>query len=133
MSHQSIVLALSFPLSIIMTVVWISRHRKKAKAERMKSNEGARSGGYTSAQMWGIVGIVFFLLPLLFGICLNLARGAMILGAFLLRLVPLPQCVELVLWIVIVSSAFFMALAGTYYLVDMVWPKKNGAETASSA
>jgi Ca2+/Na+ antiporter len=122
MKTSSGVVALSLLLSLILFLVWLFRRRVKIKEERAVELE--KSGSYTTAQVFGIIGIFVFMLPIFYIVMSNLAKGVLFLLFFLFGLIPFPKLIRSLLEFIAGTSVNFIVLTGTYLLCEFIWPQK---------
>jgi len=125
-SHQLTGL-ISLISAVILTIVWVIKRRRTRAAKDDEAGQGADATGgqYTTGQLLGIVGIILFLGPIFLAVSLNLARGGMILFAFLFKALHLPQPIETALLTLCSVAATFTALSFSYLLCEAVWPEKR--------
>ena len=85
---------------------------------------------FTAYQKLAMIGIIIFMLPLLFMIVSNLGRGMLILFSFIFQALHFPTIVTTFLIYIVITCAFTFTLCVTYYLCELLWPKrvyKNGS------
>ena len=117
------VVAISLLLSIVLFLVWLFRRRVKLKEERTVKLE--KSASYTTAQVFGIIGIFIFMLPIFYIVMSNLAKGALFLFFFLFGLIPFPKLIRSLLELIAGTGVNFMVFTGTYLLCEFIWPQKT--------
>lgn len=106
--------------ALILFFRW--RHNRiKSKKSASKSTEPS----YSTAQLFGIAGIILFLLPFLFTSMSYLARGTLLLMFFIFNFFPLSGWVRILFHSIAIASCYFMMFAGTYFICEQIWPKKN--------
>ena len=113
---------------IVCFVVWLVRKWKQRPA-KAKSRTLAP---YTGIQLLGILGILFFLMPLFLVVLSNLFRAGAMLFAFILGFLPLPSAVESFLHGGMLSFIAICLIVGMSYLCKMLWPKRAELKDNSS-
>ncbi len=115
-------MTLCFAAAIIFSIVlifwWRSKRRNKIDSIQSINTK------YTGLQKLGMICIIVFLVPIFFLIFSYIAKGAVILFIFLFQLIRIPESVILPLLYIIYTATIIMALFGTYYTCEFIWPKK---------
>lgn len=109
-----------FALTTLLSVIWLI-HRKKSK-EKPKITPTEE---YTTAQKFGILGILVFLFPILLIVLFELSRGILILIIFLLRLLHLPDQFVSVSISIIYGILFSLSFVLLFPIGKYIWPKKK--------
>jgi len=127
MESQQATSLISLVAGALLTVVWVIKRRRVRRARGDATGQGAdaKAGQFTSGQVVGIVSIILLLVPIFLAVSLNLARGGLILLAFLFRALHLPQPIETALLTLCSVAATFTALSFSYLLCEAVWPEKE--------
>lgn len=108
----------------LLAILWIFKRR----SDRKKGLVHASKGRYSTLQIFGIVGILFFLLPIFYTAISYLNKGALILILFVFGLVHVPKLLVTLIMYVLIPAAFFINIAGSYMLCEYIWPKKEGKD-----
>ena len=109
---------IGFILAIGFSIFWIIQRRKKRKREQHKSN-------YSAVQIFGIVGILLFLLPIFFLVISNLLRGILFISFLIFRFLHFPDILVNVLMYILLPVSFFIMIIGTYLICEFIWPQKT--------
>ena len=110
----------------ILAVILIFKHRKAARVRSKTCRSSDRSSGYTSNQQLEIFGILFFLLPVSLVVSSTLAKGIIILGGFVLALLPPITIVQSPAMAAVAAGGGFITFYFPYYLCALVWPRRPG-------
>lgn len=119
---------LILPLALILFIIWIVRRRKK-RIEEIKANRLIKRP-YTTNQIFGIVGILIFLLPIFWIVGVMLQKGLLFLFILLFGWIKLPIILTTLKAIFIVSTSFLL-FACVYLVCELIWPKRYVAEANS--
>ncbi len=110
----------SFFVGLILALVWTGRRIYLRR--RRRPLEGNGPGSTSPGEVGWAVAISVFLFPILILAALYLARGSLILFAFLLEPFPLPGLLGLGIWAILATSASFMAFSFTFFVIERIWP-----------
>lgn len=114
------IIPIALLLSFILFIVWVIRRRIKIRALKNKDFKGS----FSALQIFGIIGIIVFMLPLFFIVASYLARGVVFILFFLFSLFHFPETIKLIFQCITYTGMLFGTFAGTYYLCEKIWPKK---------
>ncbi len=104
----------------IGTFCWI----KKIRIKRRKNIQPG--GKYSNSQIFGIIGIVVFLIPLFFVVISTLVRGAFFLLSMVSNLIQMPNSITAVIMNFLYPfSGILFTITGAYYFCSLVWPVKR--------
>ena len=112
---------LIFPLALIFFIVWIVRRRKK-RNEEIKAN-GLVKKPYTTSQIFGIIGILVFMLPISWIVVVMLQKGLYLLFILLFGWIKL-QIISIILKTIFFVFTLFLMFAGVYFVCEFIWPKR---------
>ena len=112
---------LIFPLALIFFIVWIVRRRKK-RNEKIKAN-GLVKKPYTTSQIFGIIGILVFMLPISWIVVVMLQKGLYLLFILLFGWIKL-QIISIILKTIFFVFTLFLMFAGVYFVCEFIWPKR---------
>ena len=113
---------LIFLLAILFTIVWIIRRRKIRRKEIKAKNLEKRP--YTTLQIFGIIGILVFILPIFWAVGAMLQKGLYILAILLFGWVELPKTISMIPKTIYFLSTMFLLFSGVYHVCEMMWPKR---------
>ena len=119
---------LIFPLALIFFIVWIVRRRKK-RNEKIKAN-GLVKKPYTTSQIFGIIGILVFMLPISWIVVVMLQKGLYLLFILLFGWIKL-QIISTILKTIFFVSTTFLMFTGVYLVCEFIWPNRYLAEIKS--
>ena len=112
---------LILPLALTFFIIWIVRRRKKRNAE-IKAN-GLVKKPYTTSQIFGIIGILVFMLPISWIVVIMLQKGLYLLFILLFGWVKLAVIIIPMKAIFFVSTTFLL-FASVYLVCEFMWPKR---------
>lgn len=120
----------SFPINsvielfipIILVIIWVVRRRK---IKRKYSETDREKTKYTTIQIFGIIGILFFLLPIFWIVASALIKGIYILIILLIGWIELPTSVSTILKSITKGILMFLSFSGIYLICELLWPKRN--------
>ncbi len=124
-SGEPIVAMISWALFFILAIAWIIRRRIIRERQRSGLNANHR---YTKTQIFGIAGIILFLMPIFLVIFSNLLRGLMISILIVFRALQLPEYIISVLASILVPFLYILMFVALYLFVEFVWPKRKVLE-----
>jgi ABC-type Fe3+ transport system permease subunit len=116
------VLLISFALSICISVLWIVRRHKVRNREK---SESLKKGSYSAGQIFGIICIILFLIPIFLVVFSNLIKGIMILILMLFQFVKLPEQINSLAVSIILPCLYSLMFLTIYILSVFIWPKKK--------
>lgn len=119
-----------FLLALILFFGWIVRRRKNRRREIEAKKLEKRP--YTTSQIFGIIGILIFILPIFWAVVVMLQKGLFLLFILLFGWIE-SQLVNIVIkTIFLVFTSFFMFL-GVYLICELMWPKRYLEKIKSAA
>jgi hypothetical protein len=95
---------------------------KENSQERYRSQE-VRKKPYTIAQVFGIIGILFFILPVFRAVGIMLQKGLYFLAILFSGWIALPKTISIIIKTTFFVSTFFL-FSGVYLVCEMIWPKR---------
>ncbi len=110
-------------IAVGLSIYWIMKRRKKQKS--LQDPQSLNQGSYSDAQKLGIVGLILFIIPVMFIFNSYIMMG---IGTFLLtifRLINLPDFIVHGVMYVVIPMSYFVAIIGTYWITEFIWPKKS--------
>jgi len=111
-----------FPLTILFFIAWIIRRRiirrKRIIVDKLEKRP------YTISQIFGIIGILFFILPIFYVVGVMLQRGLYILYILLFGSVKSPNTVDMTIKTIFYVLTTFLIYTGVYIVCEMMWPKR---------
>ena len=123
-SHPIIPPVMSLPillLALTFFIIWIVRRRKKRNEEINAS--GLVKKPYTTSQIFGIIGILVFMLPISWIVVVMLQKGLYLLFILFFGWIKL-QIISTILKSIFFVSTFFLMFAGIYLVCEFIWPKR---------
>ena len=115
---------LFFPLGLLFFIAWIIR-RRKIRKKKIEVNKLTLKKPYTTSQIFGIIGILIFILPIFLSVGSILQKGLYILVLLLFVLIEFPNTVAIILKTLYFVSTTFCLFSGVYLVCEMMWPKRN--------
>ena len=111
---------LGFCISLCASFLWIYRRRKKNNLNRTKAQ-----GSYTTTQIFGILGIIFFMFPMFWTIITQLVKGIFVLLILLCGFLHFPDTLESIVIFLYQMASIFFTIIGSYLVCEFMWPKKH--------
>jgi len=111
-----------FPLTILFFIAWIIRRRIIRRKGIIVDKLEKRP--YTISQIFGIIGILFFILPIFYVVGVMLQRGLYILYILLFGSVKSPNTVDMTIKTIFYVLTTFLIYTGVYIVCEMMWPKR---------
>ncbi len=109
-----------FALTTIISIIWLIRKNKRKGKQEITATEK-----YTTAQIFGMFGIIVFLLPIFLTVLFELTRGVLILLIFIFRVIHLPDQLLSVIISIIYGILFSLSLILLFPIGKYIWPKKK--------
>ena len=119
---------LVFISTLVLFIVWIIRRRKKLK-EEIKNNRLAKKP-YNTSQIFAIIGILVFLVPIFWVIGVMLQKGLIFLFILFFGWISSPTII-IVLKTIFLISTLFLLFTGVYLVCELVWPNRYVSERKS--
>ena len=119
---------LLFLLAITFFIILIVRRRKKRREEIWTN--GLVKRPYTTSQIFGIIGILVFILPIFWAVGVMLQKGLLLLFILFFGWITIPIINTILKSIFLVSTCFFL-FAGVYLVCEFLWPNRYVAEIKS--
>jgi hypothetical protein len=113
---------LVFFLSIIASIAMIVIRRKKIKNHIIYNN--LEKTNYSKSQLFGIVGIIFFIFPIFWIVGVMLQKGAFVLLILILGIFNPPAIVSMIAKSVVMFTTMVFLFLGVYIVCDFMWPNR---------
>ena len=113
---------LIFFLAILFTIVWIIRRRKIRREEIKAKNLEKRP--YNTLQVFGMIGIIVFILPIFWAVGVMLQKGLYILAILLFGWIGLPNTISIIAKSIFFLSTYFLLFYGVFFVCEFMWPKR---------
>jgi hypothetical protein len=117
-SFEPMVAVISSALFFMVSIYWLIRRRIYLKRRRTR-------GKYSKTQIFGIVGILLFLIPIFVIVLSNLVRGIMVLMLLAFSFLQLPNQFISVAISILIPGLYSLLFIGLYLIGEFVWPKKE--------
>ena len=112
------------PLALLFFIAWII-WRRKIRRKKIKVNKLTLKKPYTTIQIFGIIGILLFILPIFWSVGVMLQKGLYLLIIFFIGWIGLPETVVMVIKTIYFVSTWFCLFSGVYLVCEMMWPKRT--------
>jgi hypothetical protein len=110
------------PLLVIpFFILWLVRRRKKRREEILTNKLVKRP--YTTIQIFGIIGILVFIVPIFWAVGVMLQKGLLLLFILFFSWIRLPIIIT-ILKEILVASTLFLLIAGVYLVCEFIWPNR---------
>ncbi len=119
---------LILPFALTFFIVWIVRRRIKRNKD-IKVNWLVKKP-YATSQIFGIIGILVFMLPISWIVVVMLQKGLYILFILLFGWIKLQIIATIIKTLFFVSTTFLM-FTGVYLVCEFIWPNRYLAEIKS--
>jgi len=109
-------------LTILFFITWIIRRRiirrKRIKVDKLEKRQ------YTTSQIFGIIGILIFILPIFYVVGVMLQKGLYVLYILLFGWVEFPNTVGMTIKTIFFVLTTFLLYTGVYVVCEMMWPNR---------
>lgn len=118
-----LIYAIGMIIAVGLSIYWIIKRRKKQKG--LQDPQALSQGSYSGAQKLGIVGLILFIIPVIFIFNSYIMMGIGTLLLIIFRLISLPDIIVHGLMYVVVPMSYCVAIIGTYWICEFIWPQKS--------
>jgi len=115
-------------LALTFFIVWIVRRRKKRR-EAIRANRLVKKP-YATSQIFGIIGILVFILPIFWAVGVMLQKGLLFFFFLFFSWIRVPIIINTMKTIFVFSNLFLL-FAGVYLVCEFIWPNRYVAEIKS--
>lgn len=112
------------PLALLLFIAWIF-WRRKIRKKKMKVNKLTFKKPYTAIQIFGIIGILLFIVPVFWSVGVMLQKGLYVLVILFFGWIELPVTAVMVIKTIYFVSTLFFLFSGVYLICEMMWPKRT--------
>ena len=116
---------LILPVALVFFLSWLV-YRRKTRKEKIKASKLEKKK-YSTSQMFGIAGILVFILPIFWAVGVMLQKGLFVLFILLTGWIDAP-IVIIVLKTIFAVSTLFLLFTGVYLVCEFTWPNRYVAK-----